>query len=147
SVFERARDFFHNSGAMRRENAMLRLGVIACGKRVALAQGSPCDEAINPSVMPRDGLLRFARNDGQAMTTLLRRLSGLAEHPCRRRETARRAVRHFDLILPRKAKRTGDHVLHEGVGAIHRAAFHRDVAAVPELVDVVLDAPVDPRLA
>ena len=46
-----------------------------------------------------------------------------------------------------RRKCAGDHVLHEGVGAIHRAALHRDVAAVPELVDVVLDAPVDARLA
>src|SRR6478736_3625449 len=94
-LFSRGRRISYNSGASCRENAMLRPAVIACDKRVAFAQGSPCDEAIHPSVMPRDGLLRFARNDGQAMTTLLRRLSGLAEHPCRRRETARRAVRHF----------------------------------------------------
>jgi hypothetical protein len=26
---------------------------------------SESDEAIHPSVMPRDGLLRFARNDGR----------------------------------------------------------------------------------
>jgi hypothetical protein len=37
--------------------------VIACDKREALAQGSTCDEAIHLSVMPRYGLLRFARND------------------------------------------------------------------------------------
>jgi hypothetical protein len=49
--------------------------------------------------------------------------------------------------LPTAAECAGHHVLHEGVGAIHRAALHRDVAAVPELVDVVLDAPVNPRLA
>src|SRR5439155_4693527 len=35
----------------------------------------------------------------------------------------------------------------EGVGAIHRAILYRDIAAVPELVDVVLDAPIDAGLA
>jgi hypothetical protein len=38
--------------------------VIACNKREAFVQGSESDEAIHPSVMPRDGLLRSARNDG-----------------------------------------------------------------------------------
>ena len=36
---------------------------------------------------------------------------------------------------------------HVGVGAVLRAALHRDIAAMAELVDVVLDAPVDARLA
>src|SRR6202035_5807755 len=53
----------------------------------------------------------------------------------------------LDLVLPWQPVGPGHHVLHEGVGAIHRAAFHRDVTAVPELIDVVLDTPVNPRLA
>ena len=39
--------------------------VIACDKREAFAHGSVSDEAIHLSVMPRYGLLRFARNDGK----------------------------------------------------------------------------------
>src|SRR6187401_81470 len=96
----------------------------------------------------RDRLLRFARNDGSALAAmLLRRLRRLPEHPRRRRKPARRAVGHLDLILPRQTERAGHHVLHESIRAIHRAAFHRDVTAVPELIDVVLDTPVDARLA
>src|SRR5882672_8006476 len=60
---------------------------------------------------------------------LFRRLGGLcAEHARRRRKATRHAVGHLDLILPRQPESAGDHVLHEGVGAIHRAAFHRDIA-------------------
>src|SRR5258708_33626652 len=77
----------------------------------------------------------------------LRRLRSLAEHPRRRRKAARSAVGDLDLVFPWQAEGAGDHVLHEGVGTVHRAAFHRDVAAMPELIDIVLDAPVDPRLA
>src|SRR4051812_12200189 len=84
------------------------------------------------------GTLRFAHP-----TISLRRLRRLAKYPCRRRKPARRAIRHLDLILPRQTKCSRHHVLHEGIRTIHRAAFHRDIAAVPELVDVVLDAPVD----
>src|SRR5713101_4374721 len=80
-------------------------------------------------------------------TALLRRLRHLAEHARRHRKAARRAVGHLDLIFPGQPEGAGHHVLHEGVGTIHRAALHRDIAAVPELVDVVLDAPVNPRLA
>jgi hypothetical protein len=43
--------------------AKMHKAVIACDKREAFAQGS---EAIHPSVMPRDGLLRFARNDAES---------------------------------------------------------------------------------
>jgi hypothetical protein len=39
----------HTSGASRRENANVCLSVIACDKREAFAQGSPCDEAIHLS--------------------------------------------------------------------------------------------------
>src|SRR5258705_13892788 len=63
------------------------------------------------------------------------------------REATGRAVGDLDLILPRQPERASHQVLHEGVGAVHRAASHRDVAAVPKLVDVVFDAPVNPRLA
>src|ERR1700760_3623055 len=77
----------------------------------------------------------------------LRGLGGLAEHPCRRRESATRAVGDLDLIFPGQAIGAGDHVLHEGVGAVHRAAFHPDIAAMTELVDFVHHTPVDPRLA
>src|SRR5579863_4729969 len=46
--------------------------VIACDKRKAFAQGSPCDDAIQPFLLWRDGLLRFARNDAErlAMTRI-----------------------------------------------------------------------------
>jgi len=80
-------------------------------------------------------------------TKSLRRLCRFPEHPRWHREPARGAVGDLDLVFPGQAEATGHHVLHEGVGTIHRAAFHRDIAAVPELIDVVLDAPVDPRLA
>jgi len=40
-----------------------RKAVIACDKREAFAQGSESDEAIHSFFVPRDGLLRFARND------------------------------------------------------------------------------------
>src|SRR5207237_9434977 len=72
---------------------------------------------------------------------------GLAEHARGDRKAAGRAVGHLDLVLPWQAEGAGDHVLHESVRAIHRAAFHRDIAAVPKLVDIVLDAPVDARFA
>ena len=52
-----------------------------------------------------------------------------------------------DVGFPRQLERTLHHVLHEGVRAVHRAALHGGVAAVPELVRVVLDAPVQARLA
>src|ERR1700688_2328790 len=95
---------------------------------------------------------RFAPTRWLAMTAeyrrpLLRRLRRFPEHPRRRREAARGAVGDLDLVFPRQPEGAGDHVLHEGIGTIHRAALHRDIAAVPELIDVVLDAPVDPRLA
>src|SRR6202021_1366215 len=67
--------------------------------------------------------------------------------PRRRRETARGAIGDLDLVFPGQAEGAGHHVLHEGVGTIHRATLHRDIAAMPELIDVVLDAPMDPRLA
>jgi hypothetical protein len=41
--------------------------VIACDKREAFAQGSEATkQSIHPSVVPHDGLLRFARNDEDA---------------------------------------------------------------------------------
>src|SRR5882672_5042689 len=51
----------------------------------------------------------------------LRRFRRFPEHPRRRRESTRRAVRHLDLILPWQAEGTGHHVLHESIRAIHRA--------------------------
>src|SRR5665213_16207 len=79
---------------------------------------------------------------------LLRRLGSLRPKDSRRgRKAARGAVGDLDLIFPRQTEGAGHHVLHEAVGTIHRAALHRDVTAVPELVDVVLDAPVDPSFA
>src|SRR6267154_5171404 len=47
--------------AARRERMS---AVIACDKREAFAQGSTCDEAIHSFYARRDGLRRFARNDG-----------------------------------------------------------------------------------
>src|ERR1700716_2729516 len=38
----------------------LCLAVIACDKREAFAQGSPCDEAIHPDAQRKNGLLRGA---------------------------------------------------------------------------------------
>jgi hypothetical protein len=70
----------------------------------------------------------LARNDGpKSAVALLRGLRGLAEHPRRRRKTARRAVSDLDLIFPGQAEGAGDHVLHESVGAIHRAALYRAI--------------------
>src|SRR5712664_4649947 len=92
------------------------------------------------SVPAGTGELRYQRS--------FRRPGGLRpEHARGGREATGRAVGYLDLILPRQPERAGHHVLHEGVGAIHRAVFHRDVAAVPKLVDVILDAPVNSRLA
>src|ERR1700684_1732249 len=85
------------------------------------------------------------RSDGLG---LLRRLVGRrAKDAGGRRKAARCAIGDLDLIFPWQAECARDHVLHEGVRAIHRAALHRDVTTVPELIDIVLDAPVDPRFA
>src|SRR5258708_19153540 len=130
----RGRNDLQTSGASCREIAK------SCNWSTVIAR-STCDEAIHS----------FFATRWLAMTVchpeLLRRLRRFPEHPRRRRKAARRAVGDLDLILPGQAEGAGDHVLHEGVGTIHRAALHRDIAAVPELVDVVLDAPVDPGLA
>src|SRR5439155_21477895 len=68
------------------------------------------------------------------------------EGPGRRREAAARAVGHLDLFLPWQLVFAGREIVHVGVGAIARAAFHRDIAAMAKLVDVVLDTSVDARL-
>src|SRR5438045_3857208 len=70
-----------------------------------------------------------------------------SEQPGGHWETARCAVGHLDLVFPRQAECAGHHVLHEGIGTIHRAALHCNVTAVPELIDVVFDAPVNPCFA
>src|SRR6476620_4140531 len=62
-------------------------------------------------------------------------------------KATRCAVGHLDLVFPRQAERAGHHVLHEGLGTIHRAALHGNVAAVQELTDVFYDAPVNPCAA
>jgi hypothetical protein len=46
------------------------------------------------------------------------------------REPAAGPVLHLDLLLPRQPVLPGDHVLHEGVGAVLGAAFHGYVASV-----------------
>src|ERR1700720_954936 len=79
------------------------------------------------------------RRDDRLRAGLLRRLGGLRPKDARGySKAAGCTVGHLDLILPRQSERAGDHVLHEGVGAIHRAALHRHVSAVPKLIDVVL---------
>ena len=62
------------------------LAVIACDKREAFAQGS---EATKQSIyprMPKDGLLRFARNDGEgylaATTVVIASAGKLASSAC-----------------------------------------------------------------
>src|ERR1043166_8841190 len=62
-------------------------------------------------------------------------------------ESARGAVDDLDVVLPRQAIAPGDEVAHVGVGAIPRAARDRGEAAVAELINVVLDAPMGARLA
>src|SRR4051812_40203451 len=64
-----------------------------------------------------------------------------------RREPAARAVLHGDLRLPGQAVFARGQITHVRVGAVLRAALHRDIAAVTELVDVVLHAPQAARLA
>ncbi len=56
-------------------------------------------------------------------------------------EPGRGAVGHLHLLLPRDEVLPGHQVLHERVRTVRRAALDGDVAAVPELVDVVLDPP------
>src|SRR5579859_7325467 len=55
----------------------------------------------------------------------------------RRCETAGRAVGDFDFGFPWQAVASFDQVLHVRVRTVLRAAFDSDVAAMPELVDVV----------
>ena len=63
----------------------------------------------------------------------------------RRRKSARRPVDGRDLGLPGQAVAPRHQIAHVRVGAIAGAAFDGDVAAVAELIDVVLDAPLAPR--
>src|SRR5580692_5541173 len=92
--------------------------------------------------------MRRARSKTTEECGLFRRLVGRrTKDASGRRKAARCAIGDLDLVLPGQPERAGDHVLHEGVGAIHRAALHRDVTTMPELIDIVLDAPVDPRFA
>src|SRR5437868_4991424 len=74
------------------------------------------------------------------------RLCALAEGARRSREAARCAVGHLHGVLPRHPITSGHEVVHIGVGAVLRAAFYRHVAAVTELIDVVLDSPTATRL-
>src|SRR5437588_3072383 len=138
------------SGASRRENKKSYPSA-----RRPLVRGDPYAAA--ETIWQNDRWLSFSNRylcyqgrDNELMERVyssLRRPRGLAEHSCRRRKAARGAVGDLHLIFPWQAEGAGDHVLHEGIRAIHRAAFHRDITAMPELIDVVLDAPVDPRLA
>jgi hypothetical protein len=64
-----------------------------------------------------------------------------------RRKTAGSPIDVLDLVLPGQPVSPGHQVLHEGVRAVLRAAAHRHITAVMELVDVVLHAPVPARLA
>mmetsp|Transcript_55410 Transcript_55410/g.149412 ORF Transcript_55410/g.149412 Transcript_55410/m.149412 type:complete len:387 (+) Transcript_55410:415-1575(+) len=67
--------------------------------------------------------------------------------PGGRPEPAARPVLVHHVVAPRQVPLPVDQVLHERVRAVSRAALHGDVPAVAELVYVVLDAPMDPRLA
>src|SRR5262245_20285713 len=58
------------------------------------------------------------------------------------REAAGGAVGDDHFALPRQLVASGHHVVHVGVGTVARAALHGDIAAMAELVDVVLDRPV-----
>src|SRR6267142_5792369 len=150
----------HNSGTSRREIVDLHPAVVARESGRSSIPGASVSEVER---LRRTGCPAFAGHDSSpklkhpgrfairttsAVEKLFRRLcSPRPKHPRRRREAAGGAVGHLDLILPWQPEGAGDHVLHEGVGTIHRAAFHRDIAAVPELIDIVLDAPMNSRLA
>src|SRR5258707_3494719 len=150
----------HNSGTSRREIVDLHPAVVARESGRSSIPGASVSEVER---LRRTGCPAFAGHDSSpklkhpgrfairttsAVEKLFRRLcSPRPKHARRRREAAGGAVGHLDLILPRQPEGAGDHVLHEGVGGIHRAAFHRDVSAMPDLIDIVLDAPVNPRLA
>src|SRR3984957_4721812 len=67
-------------------------------------------------------------------------------HPIRDGKAAARAVAHFDLVLPRQPILAGDQIADIAVGAILRAAFDGDIAAMAELIDVVFHAPDPARL-
>src|SRR5262245_66457854 len=73
---------------------------------------------------------------------LFRRLGALlAKRSDGLRKPEARAVGHCHLVLPRQPVTSGNQIAHEGVRAIPGSALDRDVAAVAELIDVVLDAP------
>mmetsp|Transcript_59310 Transcript_59310/g.152709 ORF Transcript_59310/g.152709 Transcript_59310/m.152709 type:complete len:397 (-) Transcript_59310:2-1192(-) len=90
----------------------------------------------------------ISRGPGTLCRRRRHRVLLLAPVEARRRvEAAARAILRHDRVLPRQLVLAGDHVLHEGVRAVHRAALDGGVPPVAELIDVVLDLPVDPRLA
>src|SRR5216683_5957580 len=107
------------SGCLKFESEMHRILLL---RRLSAVRGLRIDSAV---WVPAFAGTTTAR----AISTLhsLRGLRCLAEHPRRRWEAAGGAVGDFHLILPRKTIRSGDHVLHERIGAIHRAALHRDI--------------------
>src|SRR4029077_19655804 len=61
--------------------------------------------------------------------------------PVRDSDAAAGPVGDLHLVLPRQPVFSGREIAHVGVGAILCAAFHRHIAAMAELVDVVLHAP------
>src|SRR5690606_37961426 len=62
-------------------------------------------------------------------------------------KAGRRAILDLDALLPGQAVAAIDQVVHVGIGRILGAAIHGSEAAMGELVDIILDAPVGPRLA
>src|ERR1700680_3427681 len=58
-------------------------------------------------------------------------------------ESTGRAIGDFHRALPWQAISFGGEILHVGVWTILRAAIDRNIAAVAELIDVVLDPPAD----
>src|SRR5262245_24732447 len=90
------------------------------------------------------GGLSFCLSTDLAERSLFR--SGGAVHARGHRESAGGAVGHLDRILPRQAILAGGQILHVRVGTILGAALHRDIAAMAELIDVVLDPPAGARL-
>src|SRR5947209_14228395 len=65
----------------------------------------------------------------------------------RTREAAGRAIALFHLIFPRQPVTAGDEIAHIGVRTILRAAGNGRITAMPELVNIVFDAPMDARFA
>jgi len=118
---------------------------------LAATSSSKPTPTCSPGVMGAVFLLRMKRSVARlkrhvdrARLPAARAWGGRGAAPaylCGGPEPGRGAVGHLLLLLPRDAVLSGHQVLHERVRTVRRAALDGDVAAVAELVDVVLDPP------